>query len=174
MKDGTGKGGRGRRRSGPAVGDVVAVPASGGGFHFAVVLGEGAFGTALGFVRGTFAAPDWPPAEGAPEVRRHAVHTDNDAVRSGDWSVVAHDPALRARFPEPEIYHAAGADDDLLDLLADSDAPEVGGSGMGETADGTTRRLDEAEAREIGLVDGTYEQAVLSEYLPAHLSGLGL
>ncbi|RFU86049.1 hypothetical protein DY218_14170 [Streptomyces triticagri] len=172
MTDGTGRSGRGRKGAG--VGDVVAVPASDGGYHFGVLLGEGAFGTAIGFVRGTFAAADWPPAEGAPEVRRHAVHTDKEAVRSGDWSVVAHDPALAARFPEPEIYHAAGADDDLLDLLADSDAPEVGGSGMGEAADGTTRQLDEAEAREIGLLDGSYEQTVLSEYVPAHLARLGL
>ncbi|NGN69267.1 hypothetical protein G5C51_35945 [Streptomyces sp. A7024] len=163
-----------KKKSGPAVGDILAVPAANGEFHFAVVLAaEDAFGLPLGFLRGSYETQEWPPASAAaPDVRPHAVYTDDDAVRSGDWTVVAHEPALVPRFRPPEIYHAAGADADLMELMGESGS--VGQFGMAETADGSTRQLDEAEARAIGLLDGSYDQVTLSGYLPGHLKALGL
>ncbi len=78
----------------------------------------------------------------------------------GTWPVVGHDEGLLAAFPsEPEIYH-----------WPDPTWPGIGEFGSAETAADVRRDISEAEAREVGLLDGTYCQVYLEEELQAKLA----
>ncbi|HWE91418.1 MAG TPA: hypothetical protein VG317_18300 [Pseudonocardiaceae bacterium] len=143
----------------PAVGDVLAIPARRGGYHLAVVVARDRFGTALGLFRGTSAVPRLgPTVRDAP--LPHAVYTDDQLVITGVWRVVGHDEGLLALFPaEPAVYHKPGQWPGI----------DLGEFGAAETADGTMRLIGSAEARDVGLQDGTYRQTVLAEHLQRRL-----
>jgi hypothetical protein len=137
-------------RAKPKVGDVVAVPSAHGGHHLAVVVAQNRFGTALGLVRRSGAAP-------GRALPRLPFYTDDVLVRDGTWKVLGQDRALLARFPEePEVFHPPDIEWPGIDL---------GEFGAAESLAGSLRLLDEAEARDVGLLDGSYERSRMGEGL---------
>ncbi|EWT01043.1 hypothetical protein N865_11865 [Intrasporangium oryzae NRRL B-24470] len=148
----------------PKVGDVLAIPASSGGYHLASVLARNRFGTALGVVEGTVPVPRVIGSLPVPApARRLPVYTDDRLVVSGAWTVVGHDEALLALFPsDPEIYHSPEPAWPGVDL---------GEFGAAETASGEMRLLGVEEARAIGLLDGSYQQSFMPEELERLLDG---
>jgi hypothetical protein len=141
-------------------GDVVAIPASNGRHHLAVVLDKNAFGTAYGLFEGT--NPLRPLSQSShPPVRPHPVYSGDELVAKGRWRIVGHDEGLRSLFPaEPEIYHRQS-------LI--SGGPEIGPYGSGETPSGTMRKLTQEEAKTLGLLTGEYRQAYTAEQLEQYL-----
>ena len=134
----------------PKVGDVVAVPSAHGGHHLAVVVAQNRFGTALGLVRRSAAAPE-------RAIPRLPFYTDDVLVRDGTWKVLGPDRTLLARLPdEPEVFHPPDIDWPGIDL---------GDFGAAENVAGSLRLLDEAEAREVGLLDRSYERSRMGEWL---------
>jgi hypothetical protein len=128
---------RGRK---PAVGDLLAIPASSGGYHMAVVVQRNQFGTAVGVFAGT---SPLPAVTADRRAMPRPIHTDDQSVLAGDWKIVGHDEELLALFPtEPEIYHRPPSMVPGVDL---------GEFGAAETAAGALRLIDEGEAREVGL-----------------------
>jgi hypothetical protein len=140
------------------VGDVVAVPRSSGDCHLAVVVvARNRIGMALGFLRGTFAVPRVEGA-GRPQVHGRPIYTDDRAIASGAWPIVAHREDLLSLFPsEPEIYHSPRP------LFPGSDHGEFGSAES--PSSGTLRRVTEEEAEEVGLLNNTYRQSYMSTYL---------
>jgi hypothetical protein len=137
-------------------GDVLAIPAAAGGYHLASVVDRNRFGTALGLLRGTVGFPRLGGATPAV-LRRHCFHTDDEQVAAGVWKIVGHDEGLRELFPRPsEIYHGTDLEWPGVDL---------GEFGAAEPAQGELRLIAEDEAREVGLIDGSYRQSYLSEHL---------
>ena len=144
-----------KRAAKPVPGDVLAIPAAGGGYRLAVVLTENRFGTALGLFERLSPNGRLDPAVRAT-ARPQPVYTEDSLVRSGGWRVVGHDEGLRALFPaDPPIYHRPGAWPGI----------DTGRFGAAETADGALRLVDEAEARAVGLLDGGYRQTYPAAYL---------
>lgn len=137
-------------------GDVLAIPAAAGGYRLASVVDRNRFGTALGLLRGTAEFPRI--GGGTPAVRwRHCFHTDDEQVAAGVWKIVGHDEGLRELFPRPsEIYHGTDLEWPGVDL---------GEFGAAESAQGELRLITEDEARGVGLIDGSYRQSYVSEYL---------
>ncbi|GAA2723381.1 hypothetical protein [Actinocorallia aurantiaca] len=134
-------------------GDIVAIPAKNGLFRFAVLVARNQFGLALGFLEGASRVPRPKP----PLTPGAVFYTDDLLITSGDWPVVARDEHLLALFPaEPEIYHGT-------DLAFPG--VSVGEFGAAETPSGELREIDEDEARAVGLLDGTYQQAYMSSHL---------
>jgi hypothetical protein len=143
----------------PKPGAVLAIPASDGGYHMAVVLAHNRFGMALGLIRGTSAQGRLDAGlRGA--ARKYPVHTSRDLVADGTWKVVQHDESLLALFPSDlVIYHRPNAWSGI----------DTGQFGAAETADGTLRMIGPDEAREVGLHDGTYRQTCHAAYLQKRL-----
>ena len=64
---------------------------------------------------------------------------------------------MLASFPaNPEVYHKPNAWPGIVD---------TGEFGAAETGDGKMRFIDADEARDVGLVDGTYRQTYPAVYL---------
>jgi hypothetical protein len=97
-----------------------------------------------------------PSADVLRAPRKHPVHTEESLAKDGTWKVVLHDEALLASFPaDPEVFHKPNAWPGI----------DTGEFGAAETAGGPLRMIDEAEAREVGLLDGTYRQTRPAVYL---------
>ncbi|MFF3034788.1 hypothetical protein ACFVS7_27740 [Streptomyces rubiginosohelvolus] len=145
-----------KRKLKPQPGDVLAIPAAAGGYRLAAVVDRNRFGTALGLLHGTVAFPRLG-SETSFVLRRHCFHTDDEQVAAGVWKIVGRDDGLRELFPCPsEIYHGVDLEWPGVDL---------GAFGAAESAEGQLRLLDENEAREVGLLDGSYRQSYMSEHL---------
>ncbi|MGW0819692.1 hypothetical protein [Streptomyces sp. NPDC002845] len=143
-----------KRITKPKIGDILAIPAKGGSYYMALIVARNRFGTALGFLRGKYLVPK-PKSRDSSVARRFPVYTDDRLVSTGVWNVVAHDESLLSLFPaEPEIYHAPDLQWPGVDL---------GEFGAAETAAGSIRLIGLDEAREVGLLDGTYQQSYLGE-----------
>ncbi len=144
------------------IGDIVAIPARTGGYFMAVVLAKNPFGTAYGLFDGTTPVPKPPTLASHPPVRPHPIYSDDERIADGRWRIVGHHADLATLFPaEPEIYHRPKPERPDHKLRP---------YGVGETAAGRIRPLQEGEAKEIGLLDGTYRQGYLSENLEALLN----
>ena len=140
-----------KRAPKPKVGDLIAIPASTGGFHVVLVIARDRFGTALGLLEGVHHGPK--PTAGYVARDRY-IYTDDNAVASGTWRVIDHDETLTAAFPgEPEIFHRQDPRFPNLDL---------GEFGAAETAQGRLRKIGPDEQHAIGLHDGTYRQGYVS------------
>jgi hypothetical protein len=150
-----------KRVAKPKPGDVLTIPARRGGYHMAVVLAHNCFGMALGLFRGTSAQGRLDAGlRGA--ARKYPVHTSPDLVADGTWKVLQHDESLLALFPsDPPIYHRH----DAWQTWGTADTGEFGEFGAAETADGTLRLIGPDEAREVGLLDGTYRQTCHAAWL---------
>jgi hypothetical protein len=137
------------------VGDVLAIPVQ-GGHRLASVVARNHFGTAIGLLQGVFPDPR-PGGVHQQSAGRRPMYTDDQQIANGTWSIVDHNDALLAHFPtEPEIYHGP---DPVLP------GPRLGEFGAAESPSGAMRQISEEEAREVGLLDNTYEQVYLSEHL---------
>lgn len=144
-----------KRVAKPKPGDVLAIPVRGDGYRVAVMITRNRFGTALGFFDGT-SAQGRLDGELRRSPRKLPVFTEDSLVQDGTWKIVDHDDSLLALFPsDPPIYHAANMFDDV----------DTGKYGAAETADGTLRLIDSDEAREVGLLDGTYTSGHHAAYL---------
>ncbi|WP_432066372.1 hypothetical protein [Streptomyces sp. C10-9-1] len=140
----------------PRIGDVLAIPVSGGEYRMASVVARNRFGTALGFLRGRFSVPR-PVSGERLAARQFPIYTDDRLVATGAWRVVGHDESLLSLFPaEPEIYHAPDLRWPGIDL---------GEFGAAEKPSGEIRLIGIDEARAVGLLDGTYRQSYLGEFL---------
>jgi len=143
----------------PKPGDVLAIPAEGGGYHMAVLITRNSFGTALGLFTGT-SAQGRLDAGLRRAARKYPVYTGSELVVDGTWKIVDHDDGLLELFPsDPPIYHAPDSDPD----------EDNGEFGAAETAEGAIRLIGPDEAREIGLQDRTYQQFILAPYLQKQL-----
>jgi len=95
-------------------------------------------------------------------LRRLAPAAGKRRITDGTWPIVAHDDDLLAHFPaNPEIYHKPNAWPGIID---------TGEHGAAETADGTMRLIDAAEAETVGLHDGTYRQTRTAQHLEQRLT----
>jgi hypothetical protein len=84
------------------------------------------------------------------------VYTEDSLVKDGTWKIVGTDESLLALFPaDPPIYHKPGAWPGI----------DTGEFGAAETADGPMRMIGADEAREVGLLGGTYRQTYPAAYL---------
>lgn len=151
--------GRQKRVTKADIGDVVAIPVA-DRYRIGVVVAKNRFGTALGLfdgVSGTGRLTADLRAEPGP----HPLYTEESLIKKGTWRIVGHDESLLDLFPaEPEIYHKPGAWPGI----------DTGEFGAAEPADGPLRLIDEAEAREVGLADGTYRQTWSAAFLQKTLA----
>lgn len=148
-----------KRRITLAPGDVLAIPVP-AGYRLAVVITRNRFGTALGLFDGTTPSPR-PSTDVLRRPRTPALYTEESRAKDGTWPVVHHDEELLANFPEsPEVHHAPGAWPGI----------DTGEHGAAETGEGTMRFIDAAEAREVGLADGSYRQTRTAADLQKQLS----
>lgn len=141
-------------------GDVVAISRRGGRYSIAVVVARNRFGTALGFLRGSFPYP----RVGDPQhcqVESRPVYTDDQLIANGTWPVIDHNENLLLLFPkDPEIYHAP-------DLTLPG--VQVGRFGSAESSSGDMRHISKDEAEQVGLLGGTYRQIYVSRQLQQSL-----
>jgi hypothetical protein len=146
--------GGGKRAAKLTPGDVLAIPVP-GGHRLAVVITRNRFGTAIGLFEGV-SRDGRPGADILRAPREHPVYTEESLVKNGTWKVVDHDENLLGLFSaDPPIYHKPGAWPGI----------DTGEFGAAETGDGPLRMIDEAEAREVGLLDGGYRQTRPAAYL---------
>jgi hypothetical protein len=150
-----------------APGDVIAVPAKRGGFHFVVFITKNRFGWAFGLLQGWSHAPRVTRTWKAKPVK-HPIYSGIDSIVSGRWRIVENRTDLMPMFPShPEIFYTSA--------LAPEDAdPKPGRYGCAISADGRGRRLTKREATEIGLDTNEYDIVFLEEqfekYLDRHAS----
>jgi hypothetical protein len=140
----------------PRIGDILAIPAKGGGYRMAAVVARNRFGTALGVLCGRCLVPRVRKRENLA-VRRFPLYTDDRLVSTGTWKVIGHDEGLLSLFSEdPEIYHAPDLQWPGIDL---------GKFGAAESPAGTIRLIGAEEASEVGLIGGVYQQTYMGEVL---------
>jgi hypothetical protein len=138
-------------------GDVVAIPAAQKDhFHWAVYITSNRFGHAFGVLRGTHPRRPLPTDPvWRPDVLPHPIYTTLHSVADGRWSVTGHAPHLLSLFAaQPEIYHPKRYH------LND---PRIGAFGAAESPTGELRNLTEQEARDLGVLSGEYEVAVVPD-----------
>jgi hypothetical protein len=141
-------------------GDIFAIPREKGGYYFVIYITSNRFGEAFGIFDGHRQVPhlssSWKPIPA-----KFPVYTGKTRVISGRWRRIDHREDLLGLFPKsPEIYHSK------------SDNPSndrIGPYGSGETATEELRDLTESEAKQIGLIQGTYHQGMLEEQFEKYL-----
>jgi len=142
-----------KRRARAKAGDLLAIPVGPATYRLAVVVARNTFGTALGLFDGAYRT--LRPSTVDRVYRPRPMYADDDLIADGTWPVVGHDESLLSLFAaEPERYH-----------WPDPSWRGIGPFGSAEKPDGTLRDLSEAEAREVGVIGGTYQQIYASEYL---------
>lgn len=141
-------------------GDILTVPREKGGYYFIIYITSNVFGEAFGVFEGHRQVP-YVSSRWEPVPIKYPVYTGKALVVSGRWRRIDHREDLLDLFPKsPEIYHSK------------SDNPsndQIGPYGSGETATDELRQLTEAEARQIGLIQGTYRQVMLEEQFEKYL-----
>lgn len=149
-------------------GDILAVPRELGGFYFLVFITRNRFGDAFGILNLHSKTRRLPKQPQLPIIK-YPVYSGHHFVGTGRWRRIGCEEELLKQFPQnPELFHPK--------QLHESD-DSIGPFGSGETSTGTgpdrtdvLRNLTESEAREIGLLDGTYRQLMLEEQLEQHLA----
>ena len=141
-------------------GDILAAPREKGGYYFIIYITSNRFGEAFGIFEGHRQVP-YVSSRWEPVPAKFPVYTGKALVVSGAWRRIDHREDLLDLFPKsPEIYHSK------------SDHPsddQIGPYGSGETPTEELRQLTEAEARQIGLIQGTYRQVMLEEQFEKYL-----
>lgn len=141
-------------------GDLIAIPAEGGGYHMAVVVTRNRFGTAFG-VRGGISRYPRFRNQGVTGIRG-LFYSDEHLVASGVWRVVGHDANVLKYFPrDPEVFHEPGYFPGR-DQFGSAESAE-----SAESADGAIRMLTEGEAEEVR--GRGYKQVYMSEELQRFL-----
>jgi len=141
-------------------GDTLAIPREKGGYFFVILITSNQFGDAFGIFEGHRQVPclsaGWQPSP-----IKYPVYSGRALVCSGRWRRIGHREDLLDLFPKsPEVFHIK------------SDHPsndQIGPYGSGETITGELRNLTEAEAKEIGLIQGAYRQVMLEEQFEKYL-----
>jgi hypothetical protein len=142
------------------VGDVVAIPADGEGYHLAVVVARDNWGVAVGLLKGVHSTPRMGSAD-QYEARHVPLYPGESLIKDGTWPIVGHDEDLLALFPDPpELYF--GAKNDFGD-----DNGEYGAAG---TVAGAKRFISKEEAERVGLLNGTYQQFYFGEQFQQKLN----
>lgn len=138
---------------------LLAVPVK-EGWRFVVYLASNRFGDALGILSGSGSVATDEASISGPVGK--PVYSSLRSVREGRWKIVGSRPGLSSLFqPEPEIYHAKTG--------LNVDNAEIGTFGSAESPDGHLRKLDQAEAKAVGLLDGTYRQVRQPEEVEQYL-----
>lgn len=142
------------------IGDLIAVPASLGGYYMGVALERNRWGLAVGFFTSRAPVPRIPALGSAGTV----IHTDEESIRDGSWKIIVNAPDLIVRFPTPvTIYH---------DGFVKAPGVDYGEFGLAETSAGYLRKVDREEASRVGLLDRTYRQSRMSETIAPYLDSL--
>lgn len=147
-------------------GDILAIPRRKGGYYFVIFITSNRFGEAFGIFaehrKVPYVSPKWKPTP-----LKYPVYSEDGPVLKGRWRRVGNREDLLKLFPKsPEIFHEPSDD---------PEDEEIGPYGCGETAAEKLRDLTEREAKEIGLIQGTYLQTMsgetFEEYLKDTLDG---
>ncbi|GID96547.1 hypothetical protein ACFQFC_18080 [Amorphoplanes digitatis] len=138
------------------IGDLVALQATGGGFHVAVVAARNRFGTAIAVVKGV-QPTDAAPA--GPVVIERNYYTDDQGLHDGGWFLLGHDDSLIPA-AEPEFYYAP----------VPWDPDEAGEYGLAESPGGATRLLSAEEAAAVGVDQPGFTQVWGEKELADHLN----
>lgn len=141
------------------LGDLVAIPAPGGGCFRVVFLAKNTHGWAFGIFRGRY--PLRPPAASwRPEILTRPVYTDQRAVTDGRWRIIGNAPDLTALFPDVPYYYAK---------RHHRHNDEIGPHGAVESLDGSYRQLTAEEAAKVGLDDPRFENSCMCEQFVIYL-----
>ena len=144
----------------PLIGEVIAIPLAGGRYKVGVIVARNRFGVAIGLLRGEFTYPR-AAIRDAGAVGR-PIYTDDELIADGMWLTLGRNDSLLKLFPDsPEIYHWPEP------LIPGVDLGEFGAA---ESPDGGLRLLGKHEASAVGLLDGRYQQAYMSDHLQNLLS----
>jgi hypothetical protein len=142
-------------------GDVVAIPSASGGYRLAVFIVKNQNGWALGVLRGRHTLrPNRVPEN--PDFVEPVFYVHNEGIQTGRWPIVGHAPRLLTLLPaRPEVYYDKNAAKLKLDV-----GPFRGAR---DAAKFVFRHVSEAEARRVGLLDGSYQAVWLREEFERYL-----
>lgn len=133
-------------------GDVVAIPSSGSGHHFAVVLTEGSTEVVVGLLSGVFSEARLGVV-GEYRAEHIPIFTGDDFIASGRWPVIGHSEALLSLFPDPPEFYVRPSESLFGNRYGKY------GAALSEGTDGSTIRLiSSEEAARVGLGDDGYRQ----------------
>lgn len=140
------------QRSRWSAGDVLAIPVE-SGYRLAVVLPKTSFGWAIGVLEGSYRVP----RVGSIEQPKADVwfYTEISEYLAGRWLRIGKEKSLIELFPEVLerfFYQPVVVPPQMRDARF----------GFAETPDGDLRMLEEEEANQLGVLDGTYRQSRLS------------
>jgi hypothetical protein len=139
------------------IGDVVAIPARGRGFHLASIVARNKFGTGIGVWRDARPAPRFNALE--EPLAFGVFYTDDMSIKNGHWPVIGYSELALSKFPtDPELYYKPDSYTGF--------GPKIGEFGSAEKPDGTLRDVTKEEASRVGLLDGTYRQVYTSLWIP--------
>lgn len=141
-------------------GDILAIPV-GSEYRFAVVLPKTSFGWAIGVLEGSHRVP----RAGSIESPRADIwfYTENSEYLAGRWLNIGRDKSLIDLFPkvlERFFYRPVIVPPEMADATF----------GFAESPDGDLRMLEEDEASQVGVLDGSYRQSHLSRDVPRLLT----
>ena len=141
-------------------GDVITIPLSDTTFAIAIMIEKTSFGTGYGIFNKRYSSFSFKQLV-SDEVLKYQLFTVDTPVQEGVWKIMFNDKNLLNRFPKTlEKFHSP--------LLFDSAKPY----GLGETSDGTLRKLSKEEAEEIGILSKDFDQVLLPEELKDFLNEL--
>jgi hypothetical protein len=148
-----------RRKIDP--GTVIAIPGRNAQWYPVLYLTSNRFGDAFG----TFPEnklPELPLKTNQSPAGGRVIYSMLKSVRKGQWRILGSRPDLLRCFPkDPEIYHSK--------THYNLENPKIGKFGSAESPNGDLRDIDEAEAKSVGLLDGTYESALIGDEVANYL-----
>ena len=143
-------------------GDVIGV--SGplqGKYYLGVYITKNRFGNAFGFFRGLW-SPELPNADVDLSPCGHPIYTTLHGIWDGSWLLIGRREVLLKYFDnDPEIYHAK-----RHNLKNDA----IGEFGAAERASNELRKIDADEAARVGLLDNSYDVALLPTEVASKLA----
>lgn len=140
----------------PKTGDIIAIPNEDNKFFLALYLYDNPFGTAYGIFNGLFTLkPSFDNINFLPWGK--PFYSGKEFVINGKWQIIGNRVDLLKLFPaDAEIYHYKK--DNI-------DNDHIGMYGSAESPNGVIRKITEEEAKDVGLLDNSYEACRLEENL---------
>jgi len=143
-------------------GDLIAIPAEvRSGCYLALFIVTNGFGYAYGLFEGRH---NKKPLSRASHLKplQYPIYSGRAFVANGRWQIIGNYPHLLPLFPSvPELFHSKRDNENN---------PKIGSFGSGESPNNALRQLSEAEARTLGLLDGSYRQCLLEQEIEALLN----